>query len=707
LKRIIKPLAAALLLSQLPFPLLSIGAYVAEASSVTSSTYGTSQYTRLSVGVSEINISLNTRFTTGIYALGEIGVADEVTSQCTYWVDNTSVATVNSQGAVFSVAPGNTVLHIQFQGLSATVPITVNKVEDQQQSTITQPTITEPAVTQSTLDVYSGVDKSRLTTHQNASLDLINTLRNAIGVTKLSWDESLNRAAQAHANYQEVDKQMGHTETSGQRWFSGADPGSRARAFGYASSGVGETVAPTSTAPSGATQMLIDAPFHRFILLMPSFRDVGVGVTNGYTVIDPGKKTILYDSSDNGVVYYPYSGQANVPPSWMANETPNPLSYYGKDGTKVGYPISVSTSSGNKLSFRSAQITDASGNNIDYYLVDSNNGGYDYGLLFIPKESLKSDTTYTVNASFIESSVFESGSGTDKTNTWSFKTQSDHVTTLAAKSFHPSVEAGSSIKVPDITAVYASGTQADVTSSVQFTSDSSSLTISGGVIEGISEGKAKITASYGGVSYSFDFTVTAKKGTKPPTVSTKQGDDPAVGSAAGAMKFNDVGSHWAKATIQWAQQYSIIDGYADGTFKPNGEVTEAEFLAMLFRMYPDSIEALGAVNGGESGSWSDLYYSYAKAFNLGLSASTSNPELRSLALKRAQVAQLIAGLSGKNYASDDEAIQYLLDTGYSEGKSSASVAGYAGSDVLTRSEALQFLKNLQDHGLNKLQKRPE
>ncbi|WP_179232984.1 S-layer homology domain-containing protein [Paenibacillus rigui] len=707
MKRIVKPLAAALLLSQLPFSILPAGASVAAASSVTSSTYGTPQYTRLSVGVSKIDISLRTRFTTGIYAMGGFGVADNVTSQCTYWVEDTAVATVNSEGAVFSVAEGSTVLHIQFQNLTATVPITVTAEEEQ--NPITPPLYTEPAVPQSTLDVYSGVDMSRLAAHRKASLDLLNTLRTAVGAAPLTFDDSLNKAAQAHANYQDADKRMGHDETSGKLWFSGAGPGDRARAFGYASSGVGETVAPTSASSSGATQMLIDAPFHRFILLMPSFRDVGVGVSNGYTVIDPGKKSIIYDSKDNGLVYYPYNGQTGIPAYWMAYETPNPLSSYGKAGAKVGYPITISTSTGNKLSFRSAQITDPSGNNVDYYLVDSNKGGNSYGLIFIPKEPLKNNTTYKVNASVTLSSDFESGSSTNKTYDWSFTTQSDTISTLYANSFRSSVPVGSSIKVPSIMARTSSGSESDVTSSVQFTTDSSKVKISDGMIYGISEGKARITATYGGAAYSFDFSVTPNQGGAVPGIVEQLGQEQGQGTgaaAAKAMNFTDISSHWAQATIQWAQQYSIIDGYADGTFRPDGEVTEAEFLAMLFRMYPGSTEALDSAGVSASGDWSDKYYGYAAALNLGLQDSTANRELRSQALKRAQVAQLIAGVSGHNYASDDDAIRFLLDAGYSQGKTASTVAGYAGGERLTRSEALQFLRNLQERGLQKLEKRP-
>jgi uncharacterized protein YkwD len=685
LKRLVKPLVAIMLFSQFPFPIADPYVPVAKAASVTSVTYGTPNYTRLTSNVQEINYPVNTRFTAEYYAWDENGNSHLVTPECTFSVDDPSIATVANDGTVYTVAPGRTLLHVQFHQLSMTLPIVVYE----QQPTIIQPQ--EPAVTQSTLDVYSGVDMTRLETHRQASISLINSLRKAVGVPLLAFDESLNKAAQAHANYQEHDKRMGHTEEKGKPGYSGTWPGDRARAFGYPSSGVGETVAPTSPSPSGATQVLIDAPYHRIILLMPSFRDVGVGVSNGYTVINPASKNYFYNPDDNIIVYYPYNGQVNVPTSWLAYETPNPLQYYGKEGARVGYPISISTSSGNKLTFKQAQITDSAGRNVDYYLVDSAKSGYDYGFLLIPKEPLQPNTTYTVTASFSESSSFDNSAlGTDKTNTWSFTTESDSILSLSAGNYISTLKVGESIKVPAFTANYSSGIKKDVTSLVQLSSDSSNISISNGSILGISAGTATVTASYENKTYSFKVTVTDKDSTDPVTSDRTSSNE----------TFSDIGSHWAKDTIIWAQKFNIIDGYPDGTFKPDGHVSEAEFLAMIFRMYPDSTKGLDTDTLTQAAKqteiWSDRFYEYAEKFNLGLQESASNPALRDLAITRAKVAQIIAKLSGKNYTNDDDAIQFLLDSGYSQGKISATVEGYAGNDKLTRAEALQFLKNLKD-----------
>lgn len=47
--------------------------------------------------------------------------------------------------------------------------------------------------------------------------------------------------------------------------------------------------------------------------------------------------------------------------------------------------------------------------------------------------------------------------------------------------------------------------------------------------------------------------------------------------------FPDVGTHWAKANIETMAEKEIFRGYEDGTFRPEGTLTRAEFLTMCVR----------------------------------------------------------------------------------------------------------------------------
>lgn len=52
------------------------------------------------------------------------------------------------------------------------------------------------------------------------------------------------------------------------------------------------------------------------------------------------------------------------------------------------------------------------------------------------------------------------------------------------------------------------------------------------------------------------------------------------GGANGGV-FYDIGNHWAKSQIELAQKKGIVNGFEDGTFKPDKPVTRAEFAKML------------------------------------------------------------------------------------------------------------------------------
>jgi hypothetical protein len=59
------------------------------------------------------------------------------------------------------------------------------------------------------------------------------------------------------------------------------------------------------------------------------------------------------------------------------------------------------------------------------------------------------------------------------------------------------------------------------------------------------------------------------------------------------------------------------------------------------------------------------------------------------------VAELLASAAGDRL-SGNAAVQYLLDHGYSKGKTSATVIGFHRSDNVTRAEAVLFIKNALD-----------
>ena len=165
--------------------------------------------------------------------------------------------------------------------------------------------------------------------------------------------------------------------------------------------------------------------------------------------------------------------------------------------------------------------------------------------------------------------------------------------------------------------------------------------------------------------------------------------------------FSDVDNHWSKATVLWALEKGIVSGYGDGTFRPNQQVTEAEFLTMLIRTYHPEIQ------NSQSGHWADAYYGFAKKMNYPVLGG-DDLKLRNNKITRLQVAELISAAQGVNYQGND-AVRYLLGNGLASGNdpNNVTIASFNPNGYLTRAEAVQFIKNVVEKGKGELLARPK
>ncbi|WP_425495975.1 S-layer homology domain-containing protein [Paenibacillus lemnae] len=71
--------------------------------------------------------------------------------------------------------------------------------------------------------------------------------------------------------------------------------------------------------------------------------------------------------------------------------------------------------------------------------------------------------------------------------------------------------------------------------------------------------------------------------------------------------FSDTASHWGSSAIAAAVKLRIVDGYKDGSFRPNAPVTRAEFTAMTAR-------AFGLAPGTASAAFQDTRSSWAAGY---------------------------------------------------------------------------------------------
>ena len=80
-----------------------------------------------------------------------------------------------------------------------------------------------------------------------------------------------------------------------------------------------------------------------------------------------------------------------------------------------------------------------------------------------------------------------------------------------------------------------------------------------------------------------------------------------------AAAFSDIDGHWAKADIEKMASAGFLNGYPDGTFRPNGPVTRAEFAKIICEAYKLPVSENGWLlyEDNDSGKW---YAKYASAF---------------------------------------------------------------------------------------------
>lgn len=119
-----------------------------------------------------------------------------------------------------------------------------------------------------------------------------------------------------------------------------------------------------------------------------------------------------------------------------------------------------------------------------------------------------------------------------------------------------------------------------------------------GVVNGYSDGTFKPNNS-----------ITRAEMAKIAAVFAELTGDPVVSD----ILFNDIDGHWAEEYIETAASIGWIQGYSDGSFRPNQNITRAEFMAMVNRMLkraPQNASDLleGMIEWSDNANTSAWYY---------------------------------------------------------------------------------------------------
>lgn len=123
-------------------------------------------------------------------------------------------------------------------------------------------------------------------------------------------------------------------------------------------------------------------------------------------------------------------------------------------------------------------------------------------------------------------------------------------------------------------------------------------------------------------------------------------------------RFNDIQGYWMQPCIEQLARQRIINGYPDGSFKPNAPVTRAEFAAMVDAAFPN---ASAVRTGGKFADIPKNYWAsaaieraYQKGFLAGYPGGVFQPNQK---IPRAQA--LVSLSSGLKYVPTQPAIETL------------------------------------------------
>ncbi len=105
------------------------------------------------------------------------------------------------------------------------------------------------------------------------------------------------------------------------------------------------------------------------------------------------------------------------------------------------------------------------------------------------------------------------------------------------------------------------------------------------------------------------------------TVPTRTGTDVAQTDEVRKL-FNDIDGHWAYENILNAQKSGVIDGFEDGSFRPDKEITRAEFVKIVVKMKNLKLTDNNYFNDVSSDAWYCPYIS--AAFENGIVLGSSD-----------------------------------------------------------------------------------
>ncbi|MEC0206866.1 S-layer homology domain-containing protein [Paenibacillus lautus] len=165
---------------------------------------------------------------------------------------------------------------------------------------------------------------------------------------------------------------------------------------------------------------------------------------------------------------------------------------------------------------------------------------------------------------------------------------------------------------------------------------------------------------------------------------------------------SDLDGHQEKLLFQWAINQNIINGYPDGNYMPDKPISEGEFLKVFLRAFGYHVSNQGVFNESNH-HWTDSSYRMAKVLNIPTLGSTDFNS-RLIPITRRKAAEIITSSQGVNLEGDD-AIKYVIVHGLT-GVTARTIEEFEADQIITRSEAVKWVRQLMLKGMMEIKQRP-
>ncbi len=164
--------------------------------------------------------------------------------------------------------------------------------------------------------------------------------------------------------------------------------------------------------------------------------------------------------------------------------------------------------------------------------------------------------------------------------------------------------------------------------------------------------------------------------------------------------LNDIYGHWAENNINELVNLGVVSGYPDGTFRPDNNITRAEFAAILIKAFQLQAHS-GTVFADTSGHWAQDSIAAAAYYGIvsGYDANTFGPDdpitreqMAVMIVKAAQLSPLAFQLTFTDNNSISEWAKEAMSTAVAKG----IIKGYPDNTVrpqgnATRAEAVTVI----------------